>query len=421
MVLPETHRQYLYYFNSLAAFWFFAFIIVGPKYSIASSALLLLSLITLPSKLGRVGTALKTQLPWILGIGVYCVYHIAYRYFEGLPADRFDPPLRYLAAIPILIYLQLYGFSQTALGLGAAAGCLIGGGAGIHEVVSGHAARAGSTIAHHPIPYGTLVALLATTAICCATSTRSLALRGLLLLGAAVGLVAAIYSGTRGLYPAAILGLSYLGYRTFRSRGVSRGKILSLVISLTLTASSIAYQFPTVERRLKETVFEIRKIESGDLNTSIGQRLQMWHTAIHLFSQNPVFGSGSDKAGRSSQASSFLAEHGYSKRVLAYDHFHNEYLHALAAHGAAGFMVLIGLFWGALRGLSAAQRVPVTTLLIVIAIEALTEGVFIDTKLTTAFIFLITLLRAHAFWRDHSAESALTPCDSPFRIPKRSL
>jgi O-antigen ligase len=407
MYPPQNERHYLYYFNSLAVFWFFAFLIVGPKYSLASTALLLLSLTTLPSKCAQALAALRTQMPWVLGITVYCIFHIAYRYFEGLPLDELDPPFRYLAAIPIVIYLQIHGFSRTALGLGLAVGCLIGGGAGIYEVVSGQAVRAGMKAAHHPIPYGTLVTVMAVCAIYHATIARNLALQSLIALGAIVGFVAAFYSGTRGLYPAILLALSYLGYRKLRAIGVNRRSVVVALSALILTACFGAYQLPTVQERIAATAHELRKIESGNLNTSIGQRLQMWHTALYLFRRNPVFGTGFDKKARSAQAAPFLAAHGYQKKLLdLYDHFHNEYLHALAAYGLTGFLALMALLSGAVRGLPDNGRPAATAILIVIAVEALTEAIFIDTKLTTGFIFLVTVLRAQALWQTRTPEES---------------
>lgn len=422
MHLPQNQRHYLYHFNSLAVFWFFAFVVIGPKPSLASTSLLLLSLITLPGKLNQAIAALRMQLPWVLGVAIYCTFHIIYRHLEGLPFDDLDPPFRYLAAIPILVYLQIHGFSITALGLGVALGSLIGGGAGIYEVISGQAVRAGMKTAHHPIPYGTLMTLLAVSAIYCAMISRNFAFRAFLMLGAMVGLVAAIYSGTRGLYPAILLALSYLGYRKLRAMGIGRARIAVAVSALALSVSFGAYHLPAVQKRIAMTVTEVQKIESGNLNTSIGQRLQMWHTALYLWSKNPLLGSGFDKEARSAQAAPFLAQHGYYKKLLdVYEHFHNEYLHALAAYGMSGFIALIALLSGAVRGLPCQGRAPVAAILIVIAVEALTEAVFIDTKLTTTFVFLVTVLRAHAAWAARAPAAGAPPYGSPLRIPQKAL
>lgn len=422
MHLSQNERHYLYHFNSLAVFWFFAFVIVGPKYTLATSALLVLSVITLPGKVAEVRVALRDQLPWVLGLTIYCVYHVVYRYLEGVPLDKLDPPFRYLAAIPILVYLQIYRFSATALGLGAAVGCFIGGGAGIYEVLSGQAARAGTTIAHHPIPYGTLVTLLAMCALYGATIASKIGLRAVLALGAGVGLVAAFYSGTRGLYPAILLAVSYLGYRNLRARNIGRGRIALTVAATSMIIAVTAYQLPAVEKRIALTASEVTKISGGNLNTSFGHRLQMWHTAAYLFSEEPVFGAGFDKSARSAKAAGFLAEHGYHRKLLdIYDHLHSEYLHTLAAYGTTGFIVLLALLLGAIRGLPATGNAPTAMVLIVIAVESLTEAVFVDTKLTTAFIFFVTALRAQTLWQTRSAVAPVAHYDAPFRIPQTGL
>jgi hypothetical protein len=70
MQLPNAVERPLYYVNTVAIFWFLAFIVVGPKYTIGSSLLLLLGLITLPFNLLPARATLKEQAPWIIGLSL---------------------------------------------------------------------------------------------------------------------------------------------------------------------------------------------------------------------------------------------------------------------------------------------------------------------------------------------------------------
>lgn len=92
MQLPNAVERPLYYVNTVAIFWFLAFIVVGPKYTIGSSLLLLLGLITLPFNLPPARATLKEQAPWIIGLSVYTLYLILYRTLEGLPPESLTHP-----------------------------------------------------------------------------------------------------------------------------------------------------------------------------------------------------------------------------------------------------------------------------------------------------------------------------------------
>ena len=71
--------------NSVLVFWFFACLITGPKNSHATTALLALSLVTLPATLRIVPRIWNQAAPWLVGLSVYCAYQIAYLKAAGLP------------------------------------------------------------------------------------------------------------------------------------------------------------------------------------------------------------------------------------------------------------------------------------------------------------------------------------------------
>lgn len=398
MQLPKSLDRPLYYINSLAIFWFLAFIVIGPKYTIGSSVLLLLGLVALPFNLLTARVALKEQAPWIIALSVYTLYIVAFRALEGLPPEKLDPPFRFLAAIPILIYLRRYGFHPAAIGLGAAMGCLLGGAAGLEEILSGKATRAGSTIAHHPIPYGTLMAMLAMCALHSAVDSRMMVLRIIFVAGTAAGLMAVVLSGTRGLVPAILIAVTYMGFQSLEPLRVNKPKALALVLLASATLALTAYQAPIVKTRITETKAEIAAIQSGHLGSSFGLRLQMWHAAIHLASQSPLFGVGTGQEKRGAAAADFLEQRGYNPDLFKwFDHLHSEYLDTLASYGLFGLATLLALLAGAVRHVPRPGRLPLMMALVVIAIEALTEAVFVDTKLAMGFVFLVTVLRSQAY------------------------
>ncbi len=421
MQLPKNLDRPLYYINSLAIFWFLAFIVIGPKYTIASSVLLLLGIVMLPFNLGSARATLAEQSPWVIGLAAYTLYLVTYRALEGLPPAKLDPPFRFLAAIPILIHLGRYGFHPAAIGVGAAIGCLIGGGAGIQEVMSGRAMRAGATIAHNPIPYGTLVAMLTMCALHAAITLRAWLLQAVCLIGTLVGLAAVVLSGTRGLIPAILLAVAYLGYRMAMHAGISKARLAVFAAAGVVSIGLAAYQAPIVKYRLAESQAEIAALQSGDLNFSLGVRLQMWHSALHLLGQNPALGVGTEQEKRDKAAAEFLAEKNYNPRLFKdFDHLHSEYFDTLASYGLAGFAALLALLAGTVRRTPSRGKVPLMMVLAIVAIEALTETVFVDTKLAMGFVFLVTVLRAQAFAQQKRTEEAAS-CQPPLAIPRNGL
>ncbi|HSN17278.1 MAG TPA: O-antigen ligase family protein [Gammaproteobacteria bacterium] len=89
------------------------------------------------------------------------------------------------------------------------------------------------------------------------------------------------------------------------------------------------------------------------LQTSVGQRLEMWHVAWRLFLKAPVVGVGT--GGYMSSAQKLVDEGTAPPITSIYDHPHNEFLDALSSRGLVGLAALLLLFgvpaWLFARGL----------------------------------------------------------------------
>ena len=379
--------------NSALVFWFFAFLITGPKNSHATTALLALSLVTLPATLRIWPRVWARSAPWLIGLSVYCVYQIAYRLIDGGLEARIDPPVRYLGAIPILFYLARYGFNINALWAGMVVGSLIGGVAGAQEVWLEGAQRAGA--GHHPIAYGSVLALLSMILLYGATIFRETTWRVTLSAAAIVGLTGVLLSGTRGLYPALAVCMAFIGYRVLQRAGVSSKAMMLATACTVLAVAAAASRVPSVQQRFEETRGEYAQIRMGNLETSFGHRLQMWHAGLQLISQRPLFGLGPDVSRRAIAARDFMIEHRYNPAVLtAYDHLHNLYINETATLGLAGLAALAGLLYGAIGRTSHPLRGAIVIALAIILIEGLSETVLNHHRMMMAFVILVTLLRA---------------------------
>jgi O-antigen ligase len=394
--------------NSALVFWFFAFLITGPKNSHATTALLALSLVTLPATLRIVPRIWNQAAPWLVGLSVYCAYQIAYRLIDGGLDARIDPPSRYLGAIPILFYLARYGFNINALWAGLAIGSIIGGVAGAHEVWVENLPRAG--VGHHPIAYGSLLAILSMSSLYGATIFRETSWRILLSIAFLAGLTGVLLSGTRGLYPALAACMAFIGYRTLRQAGVARQTVwIAAIFSLFLTIA-IGSQIPAVKERLLETQREYAEIYEGNLDTSIGHRLQMWHAGLFIISEQPLFGLGPDVTKRQAATEAFMEEHQYGPWVLRiYDHLHNLYINEAATFGLIGLSALAGLLFGALKGASGPTRTMISLAITIILLEGLTETILNHHRLMMTFVILATLVRAQLILDARTPQTSLKP------------
>lgn len=390
--------------NSALVFWFFAFLITGPKNSHATTALLALSLVTLPATLRIVPRIWNQAAPWLVGLSVYCAYQIAYRLIDGGLDARIDPPSRYLGAIPILFYLARYGFDINALWAGMAVGSIIGGVAGAHEVWVEGLPRAG--VGHNPIAYGTILALLAMTSLYGVTICRANRWKVVLFAAYLVGLTGVLLSGTRGLYAPLAVCTILIGYRALKNTGLSRPVIALVKAGVLAAIIAAASQIPSMQQRFEETRWEYAQSRSGNLETSLGYRVQMWHLGLHLISQHPLFGVGPDPLERQAIAQDFIVEHRYNPEVLtAYNHLHNQYINEAATFGLVGLVALGGLLYGAIGRSSGALRSPIAITLTIILFEGLTETILQHHRLMMAFVILSTLLRAQL-------STVTTPCNN---------
>jgi len=379
--------------NSALVFWFFAFLITGPKNSHATTALLTLSLVTLPATVRVAPRVWAHAAPWLIGLGAYCSYQIAYRLIDGGLEARIDPPARYLGAIPILFYLARYGFNIKALWAGMAVGSLIGGVAGAQEVWIEGAQRAGAGI--HPIAYGSILALLSMILLYGATIFRETTWRIFLSAAFAVGLTGVLLSGTRGLYPALAVCMAFIGYRALRQEGVSSRALMLTVAGILAMLTVAVFWIPSIQQRFEETREEYVQIRTGNLNSSSGHRLQMWHTGLHLISEYPLFGLGPDAGKRQALARGFMVEQHYDLSVLTtYDHLHNQYINETTRFGLVGLAALLGLLYGAIGRTTDPLRGTIAIALAIILIEGLTETVLNHHRLMMAFVILVTVLRA---------------------------
>lgn len=188
------------------------------------------------------------------------------------------------------------------------------------------------------IPHGTLAAVITVLALVFLLNANNYRDRIILVLAILMSSSAVIMGQTRGIWLALIVALLITLLGKLKIRQINWKYTLIAVVILSL-GTYIAK--PKIEQRIKQTQTEIKAIQAGNLNTSIGIRLQLWTAAFKITSENPILGSGNDHQ----RLLKNLALKGEVTNIVTnFTHYHNLYLDRLVKRGGIGLILLLALF-----------------------------------------------------------------------------
>lgn len=152
--------------------------------------------------------------------------------------------------------------------------------------------------------------------------------------------VALILSGMRSLWPMLLLSplllvwlLGFVPEAVFTRRNALAAAVAAVVVA------SLGYS--TVHTRVMSLVRDFEKVDAGNYDNSLGQRLRVWSAAIELIEQKPVFGQGPAHASRALEAAA--SERG--EKEITFTHAHNLALNALMRSGIFGLATVIAMFF----------------------------------------------------------------------------
>ncbi len=199
---------------------------------------------------------------------------------------------------------------------------------------------------HHgsPIPFGSVSLLTALLCLIFAMD-RSVSkwLRLVLLVSSVIGLVAVIWSGTRGAWLFLVFW-ACVAFALLLKHGSSvKQKMTVITMVLILVAGVMITPVPDLlKKRVSGAYTEVEQYFSGEsVTTSSGQRFELWKVAFNTFTENPLFGAG--RFGFLHEKQSMNSE-GRVKVIKSLEHAHNDVLWILATRGLLGLTVFAGLF-----------------------------------------------------------------------------
>ena len=137
--------------------------------------------------------------------------------------------------------------------------------------------------------------------------------------------------------------------------------------------------------RVHQAFNELMSYEAGNVNSSIGARLEMWKGTAILISEKPLMGWSKEGY---IQAKKELGEQGVIHGVAAkrFSHAHNELLDRQVKHGLLGLLALLALYAAPIIAFSAYLRHKDLAKRSLAVVGVLLPFVFIDFGLTQAFL-----------------------------------
>jgi O-antigen ligase len=198
--------------------------------------------------------------------------------------------------------------------------------------------------AMHPIRFGDLALLLGFLSLAGALYLKSISgvFRVLGFLGFLAGLLASVLSQSRGGWVA----MPFLLLMTFLPMLKGNKRLFLGVMALIMTVGVVMFNHPAfqVEKRAKQAWSDIEAYASGNPNTSLGARFDMFLTAWRIFVDHPLFGVGVGNYHEMSKRYYRASDRKLSSEVIMWKNPHNELLLHAATRGLVGVLTLVSLF-----------------------------------------------------------------------------
>jgi O-antigen ligase len=278
-----------------------------------------------------------------LGFGGYFLVSLLRMLWYGHPVSVMDGPSRLLFALACIAFVGILRpnirLFWIGLCIGSIGAALIGG---WQFLVLGEERVQGFT--HHAITFGDLAVAMGVMSFCALSAFRGTRLAWLPPLALLCGVLAAVFSGSRGAW----LGLLLVLWPMLKYGSRMHGKAMRYVVGLVLLACAAGYLLPQagIARRVADAVSDIERYYSvHDASTNVGIRLELWKASGMMIADHPLLGVGRDEFRPALLA---LEKEGRLQKSMAleFSSAHNDILNTLATGGLLDLVFLL-LMYGA--------------------------------------------------------------------------
>ena len=152
-----------------------------------------------------------------------------------------------------------------------------------------------------------------------------------------IGFLSMFLVGSRGPLLAVIfIGLVVLFKMMMQHR---QYKALLGISAMVVFSVFLMSKYDVVSERIDYSLHEYHEISQGNMDTSIGLRLQMYQAGFDFFVDSPLLGIGGDKEAQLDKLSFTPTNSG--KRFIVNAHLHNNYIDKAASSGLVGIALLM--------------------------------------------------------------------------------
>lgn len=266
--------------------------------------------------------------------------------YHADPTRELDMPLRALLAAPVLLLLLAYPPRPAAWWSGIAIGTISSAVLAFWQLIVLHIDRPQAATSN-AIHYGNVSMLLGMLSLCGLGWARKQRNRTawtlFILAGALAGVLGSIVSGSRGGWLAMPVCAAIIALQQ-EKKHVKRYIMGAIIVIIALGALTYALPNSQIRKRMDIAVNEVQDFENGgDLQwSSVGQRLEMWRTALLMSSDHVWTGIG--RTGYMEEKRILATEGKMNSVISNYTNAHNDYLDTLVKRGIPGLLTLLLLF-----------------------------------------------------------------------------
>ncbi|PSV45703.1 O-antigen ligase family protein [Photobacterium indicum] len=238
------------------------------------------------------------------------------------------------------------------------------------------------------IPFATMCATFGILTIAQLSSSASLSVKLQAVLALIFSLTAIIFTETRGIWLGFTIAAAIILLLKVKNKGIN-WKYATIGLTAFLSIGFMAK--PQIEQRVEQTQAEVNAITSGNLNTSIGLRFQMWKLAPDMLQDNYILGLGDKHVLRFDE----IYKQGFISKKLFNSqpaHYHNQYLDKLIKNGVFGLLFFLALLIVPLtqsKYVSTGRKYKIIGIVSLFAIASLTDVPFNHGQTLSMYLLLI--------------------------------
>ena len=288
---------------------------------------------------------LTTDEKWLIGCFFFYFGTFLFAlYFHDGRAKELDRPIRFIFMLPILLLLVKHQIRFMVLALSIAIGATISGIFACYQRFILHDYAAFMQI--FQIQGGDIAMSLGMFSLVLAlyfAQEKKYLFMLIGFLGTFSGMLGSFLSTARGgwICLPVVIPFIFFIYRKNFSKKFFISVLAFICLGITLIASDPNSK---VIQRFDYAIYDIKVyFNDNNANTSVGQRFDMWKSALLMAKEKPFLGVGQKNI--IPKKTEYAKQGLITKTVVKYSYMHNQYLDALSKRGILGLLGLLSIFF----------------------------------------------------------------------------